>query len=376
VGVVSALAALAVASSAWASPVVGGSLVGVSCSWGTACTAVGGQSGTSNPLIERLAWWGWTVQPTPGAGSLDGVSCRSRHECVAVGSDDTSGAQQPAAERWHGMLWSLMNVAGPPGWTRSGLASVSCPSARVCYAVGTGSIGGGDFGVGQEVFAERWDGRIWQVQSVVNPPGETAAILTGVSCTSSTACMAVGEYQPSGKFYVPMVERWNGVAWQLQDAAIPPGAVGSQLNAVSCATANACTAVGGLFDSTSAGAHELIESWDGTSWSVSTAPAPPTGASFSSMNGISCARRDRCVAVGSYFDSSGLEQPVAEIAGSGGWRLTSVPALPAGTQAGLSDVSCEAAWNCISVGTRYTSSGSQTLAERWDGTSWRAQETP
>ena len=376
VGVLSPLAVLALAASAGASPVVGRSLMGVSCSWRTACTAVGGQSGTSSPLIERLDWWGWKVQPTPGAGSLNGVSCRSRRECVAVGSDDASGTGQPGAERWDGTRWSVMNVAGPSGWKTSGLSSVSCPSARVCYAVGAGSTTGFDFGVGQEVFAERWDGTSWQVQNVPNPPGETGATLTGVSCTSRTACTAVGEYQPSGNYYVPLVERWNGVAWQAQDPAIPPGVIGFQLNAVSCVTASACTAVGGLFDSTSAGVQQLIESWDGTSWSVSTAPAPPTGASFLSMNGISCGRRDRCAAVGNYTDSSGLEQPTAEISGSGGWRLVSAAAPPAGTQAGLEDVSCEAAWNCIAVGTQYTSSGSQTLAEHWDGTSWKAQATP
>jgi hypothetical protein len=170
------------------------------------------------------------------------------------------------------------------------------------------------------------------------------------------------------------VERWNGTTWQAQDPAIPSDVSEFGFSAVSCATATACTAVGHLHRE--GGPGQLIESWDGRSWSVSTAPAPPTGGSFLSMNGISCASRDRCVAVGSYFDSSGLEQPVAEISGSGGWRLVSVAALPAGTQAGLSGVSCLAPWDCIAVGTQYTSSGSKTLAERWDGTRWKAQPTP
>ena len=40
--------------------------------------------------------------------------------------------------------------------------------------------------------AEVWDGSTWTVQSTPNPTGATSGSLYGVSCTSATACTAVG----------------------------------------------------------------------------------------------------------------------------------------------------------------------------------------
>ena len=64
-----------------------------------------------------------------------------------------------------------------------------------------------------------------------------------MSCTSASACTAVG-YYASGSTYVTLAERWNGTKWSIQHTPNPTGAPGSWLDGVSCASASTCTAVG------------------------------------------------------------------------------------------------------------------------------------
>src|SRR5215831_12643713 len=59
-----------------------------------------------------------------------------------------------------------------------------------------------------------------------------------------------------------------------------------------------------------------------------------------------------------------------------GWSVTPSPnpVIPTGQ---LNWVSCPAANSCVAVGTYVKSSGAGvTLAERWDGSTWRVQPTP
>ena len=65
------------------------------------------------------------------------------------------------------------------------LAAVSCPTGRMCVAVGT-------MGNGPRMLAERWNGRSWSVMRLAQPAGAGGSGLTGVSCTSARACTAVG----------------------------------------------------------------------------------------------------------------------------------------------------------------------------------------
>lgn len=96
------------------------------------------------------------------------------------------------------------------------------------------------------MLAERWNGSAWAIQST---PGLTggqsyANLLEGVSCTSATACTAVG--YSAGPVPVTLAMRWNGTSWTLQPTADPTDAQSSdrQLEGVSCLSATACRAVG------------------------------------------------------------------------------------------------------------------------------------
>jgi hypothetical protein len=65
-----------------------------------------------------------------------------------------------------------------------------------------------------------------------------------VACTSANACTAVGAYNTSTNVPLPLAERWNGSSWTVQPTPTPPNATASVLQAVSCTSATACTAVG------------------------------------------------------------------------------------------------------------------------------------
>src|SRR5207245_8482353 len=97
-------------------------------------------------------------------------------------------------------------------------------------------------------------------------------------------------------------EAWNGSAWSVQPTPSPVGALTSELAGTSCISSTSCEAVG--LHLTAAGAEvTLAEVWNGTSWSVQPTPNP-SGALGSSLSAVSCASATACIAVGSYFTST------------------------------------------------------------------------
>ena len=133
---------------------------------------------------------------------------------------------------------------------------MSCTSATACTAAGFYSNA-----TTTVTLAERWNGTRWSIQTTPNPAGASSySILQGVSCTSATACTAFGE-DGNGTTDVTLAERWNGSRWSIQHTPNPAGGSNSTLNGVSCASATACTAVGGSFNGTTG--VTLAERWNG-----------------------------------------------------------------------------------------------------------------
>ena len=204
---------------------------------------------------------GWSIQttPNPAGGSdvvLNGVSCASASACTAVG-----GPAQPAttgvtlAEGWNGTTWSIQHTPNPTGGSLIILNGVSCTLASACTAVGSTSTG-----TTTVTLAERWNGTKWSIQTTPNPAGGSEIHLIRVSCTSATACTAAGFYS-NATTTVTLAERWNGSRWSIQHTPNPAGGSNSTLNGVSCASATACTAVGGSFNGTTG--VTLAERWNG-----------------------------------------------------------------------------------------------------------------
>ena len=304
-------------SSAWAvqptpNPLIrGGSLAAVSCTSPTRCVAVGSRINRAGARVTLAEAWNgtsWSVQQTPnppGAREtkLAGVSCNSATSCIAVGDSFTPGHDVPLAEAWNGTSWSVQQVPNPPGG--GGFQGVSCVSAGICLAVGSGG----------NAFAGEWNGTAWSVQQVPSPPEAFQNLLASVSCASASACIAVGRYLNGTSIEPTLAEEWNGTSWSVKKT--PSLKAGGSLNGVSCTSASACTAVG--FDGNG---ESLAERWNGTAWSIQATPnvnGQPTG-----LRGVSCTSATLCTATGrSQF---GVGAPAAERWNGTKWFVQKVPA--------------------------------------------------
>jgi len=354
----------------------GASLFGTSCSAANACEAVGDFFRAGGFFTFAEAWNGtaWTLQPTPNPSGttnsgLSGVSCSAASACEAVGSyANSAGNGVTLAEAWNGTAWTLQPTPNPSGTTNSGLSGVSCGAASACEAVGNSGAG---------TLAETWNGTAWTLQPTPNPAGGRGISLDGVSCSAASACEANGSYINGAGNGVTLAEAWNGTAWKLQTAPSPPGGTGIKLIGVSCSAASACEANG--FYTNSAGTSvTLAEVWNGTAWKLQSAQDPAPRAKTSGLTGVSCSAASACEAIGNYMNSLGSSVGLAEAWNGSSWKLqtTAYPADATG-QILLTGVSCSAASACEAVGTYPGKSfDNVTLAEAWNGTTWKLQTTP
>ncbi len=135
-----------------------------------------------------------------------GVSCTSATACTAVGTTYSSTGYQAIAEFWNGTGWTTQATTHLAGWDSS-LTAVSCTSAVACLAVGNLDRPGAVLPL-----AERWDGQTWRLE-LPQTPGDgqvpTLSELSAVSCTSAAACTAVGNYKNSSGVDVTFAERYS-----------------------------------------------------------------------------------------------------------------------------------------------------------------------
>ncbi len=328
------------------------------------------------PSQEVAHEWQVTASPNPvkALNSLPyGISCASATACTMVGAYNTateSSAYKPFVESWNGAEWQLQSTPIPTGSSRTFLYGVSCMSTTACTTAGYYVNGAGTY----LSLAERWNGAEWQIQTTPEPSGTKNSLLSSVSCTSSTACTAVGWYENGAGVEAPFAERWNGTAWSVQSAPSPSGVKASYPYTVSCSSSTVCTMAGKEVNGSGVRVP-FAESWNGTEWSVQSMPSP-SGATWTELNSVSCASSAACTAVGAYENSSHTDAPFAERWNGVEWSLQSPPA-PAGGKSYLEGVSCTSATVCFAVGSFWNSAGKDvTLAERWSYGEWQIQPTP
>jgi hypothetical protein len=86
----------------------------------------------------------------------------------------------------------------------------------------------------------------WVAQTTPNPAGTTFSELIAVSCSSTTNCVAVGDQQPDASESLALGEHWNGSTWSQQTAVLPSTALSDNFQGISCPTTTFCIAVGSL----------------------------------------------------------------------------------------------------------------------------------
>jgi uncharacterized membrane protein len=349
-----------------------GLLLGVSCIRARGCIAVGASQGrVVRVLAERWDGRVWTILGTPlpkGAGYslLDGVSCTFARVCTAVGyyyADRFGTRSRGLVERWDGRRWAIQGTPHPPSMPDITLSGVSCPSRRSCIVVGTYRPHRSNARL--QALVERWNGRKWTIQQIPNPAGASNTDFYGVSCTSSSACTAVGS-TPSRYGDMTLAERWNGRNWTIQPTPNPPQP-GSALQAVSCTSPTACTAVGGPSEEDGAGAA-FAEHWDGTRWTIQPTPEPTRP--YEALSGVSCASAKACTAVGQSVNDKS-QVPLAARWNGSRWTIQHTPRPRTShktTYWALNAVSCPSHRQCTAIGTLrkiLRVAHYSTLAERW-----------
>ncbi len=304
----------------------------------------------------------------PAQHSLASVSCVSSSDCVAVGQRvTTSGNDLTFAESWNGRAWAVLPQPPSPG-SLDALEAVSCASRSACVAVGSYELVKPAKPKPQAQIlnlAELWNGRAWKL--LATPDRGTGNQLTGISCTAPDRCIAVG-WSLAGT----IAESWNGSRWRLMTTPNPaPDIV---LNSVSCASRSDCVTVGaGDFGD---GPLLVAEVWNGRSWQVHDPPSPHS--IVAGLASVSCPSPGACTAVGSYLtppSASSSSQPKTLAEGWNGksWRLLHA-ITPAGTKAGagLHGVDCAKTNSCLAVG----GADGKLLGELWNGHTWRLTSAP
>jgi hypothetical protein len=279
---------------------------------------------------------------------------------TGIAAAGAAQASQPSKAA--GSTWQIEPTPNPAGAEYNALSALSCTSGWACTAVGSSAASLSSFPF---ALAERWNGTSWQIQPAATPEGATSTSLFAVSCASANACIAVGNASfTAGKSSVFLAEAWNGRSWRVQAIPTPKGAAAGALYAVSCTSPSACTAAGDY-------GNAVAERWNGKTWRIQAVPRP---AKLTRFFGVSCSAARACTAVGYQNNGTGDAQPFAEGWNGRTWHVQTVP-LPHGAPGGaLSAVSCTSPGACTATGTNF--GVSPTLALRWNGKNWRIQPTP
>lgn len=333
------------------------------CATSRASATAESSGGPSAPAMQQPrsaqsgsdAWAIVNSPDLPGAwrSSLTGSACLSAADCWAVGEqrspDDYSSS---LAEHWDGRSWTIATTPTPPATLNSALFNVSCPAASDCWAVGYYSLPGGH----SAPLGEHWDGASWSIDDLPVPAGTPYAGLQGVTCTSVSDCWSVGFYYDNGNF-AALIDSWDGTTWSI--IASPASAGASQgLQSVDCVSPSDCWAVGN--SSAGPGAPQaLIENWNGSTWTASQ-PATLSGAQSAELAGVSCTSTALCWAVGDYeLDYAGVAQALIEEWNGTSWTaITPSKALPL-SAASLAAVTCISSTDCLAAGSTTPPGGSQ-----------------
>ena len=206
--------------------------------------------------------------------------------------------------------------------------------------------------------------------------------LNGVSCASSSACVAVGDSFAGGSaLNVPLVGGWNGRQWTIEQVPLPEPSFGADLYGVSCTSPSACTAVGQYYPRRYGNALPLVERWTGGRWSVQTTPNPRS-LEDATLYGVSCTSGRSCMAVGLRNvppREDPVSAPLAQRWNGARWSTIPTPRFKSDV---LSGVSCVSRDDCLAVGTGLEGGqpeligGGSQVAERWNGKRWTIEHPP
>jgi hypothetical protein len=334
----------------------GGSLNSLACSSTTSCVAAG-TDGAGSPLTMTGSPATWSTSAAHqirlsgakwgASGYQNSFACPSNTQCVAVGTAGAAGAEplsldgSPAS--WASASATQLTLTTAEG-TIGSLTSVACPASTTCVAVGETFAFDSLLLVGNPT---SWTSSQATELALSSKLGTTSS-LAGVACVSTSWCIAVG----TDGGYQPFQLVGDPTTWTAGTASeVTLGAdfgSGGTLNAVTCTSSSACVAVG-----TDGNGEPFALSGDPASWTQDNATELALGAGFGSggtLNAVTCPSSSACVAVGT--DGSG--EPLVVSGNPTSWSASNASALALGSAHGskgaLTSVACAGAGSCVALG--------------------------
>jgi hypothetical protein len=209
-------------------------------------------------------------------------------------------------------------------------------------------------------------------QSWVGPqppsPGSTANQLNAVTVISPCDAWAVGSYTSLGSGrQLNLIEHWNGASWSVVPSP-QPGTGGSFLDGVRAVSPSNIWAVGAYYNT--AGDIDLILHWDGRTWTQVASPSPGSSPRLTAVRVVSA---NDVWAVGSSESHAATRTIILHWNGHRWARLNSPNP---GVENNLFGVAATSASNAWAVGVFIKNNTDRTLILHWDGHRWAQVKSP
>jgi photosystem II stability/assembly factor-like uncharacterized protein len=299
-----------------------GGLTDIACPSTSVCYAV---SEDGDYVVSTDSGSDWTIgqgsddgSVVEGGGGLnpygDAITCPSTTMCVTNGTSKNLGPDSIPTG-------ILVTADSGRTWISErtpllmGVFGVSCPSTRVCFAIGAGGIGSHEFGA---VISSTDGGRSWRTS--LDTPGPQ--YLGEITCPATTTCLGGDEGGSSLK-----VTTDSGGTWTTR--TFPSGM--AALQEVTCPSTAVCyaTAANGILATDDAG----------STWELRTLP------SNSSPVAISCPSLTACYAIA----QTGNRQREFLATADSGHSWTIVSELSAVSGLMPSELACPSTTTCYTV---------------------------
>jgi hypothetical protein len=261
-------------------------------------------------------------------------------------------------------------------WGQSTFHVVPTPNENFNNGLSAISASGPDdiWAVGQSLI--HYDGTKWTAFPAPMIVGNNASLLEGVVDFSPTLAWAVGTVGIGG-IGSPgqVIEQWNGTTWSEFPGPVFVSGDTPGLSAMTAISPDDMWAVGSMLSEGGLLLNLLFEHWDGTAW---TATSQTTNSAF--LLGASADATNDVWAVGFNGSENDKSRTLAMHYDGTSWKTVAIPSVGTGANQ-LNAVVALAPNDVWAVGFSTPvappkGAATLTLIEHWDGTSWSVVTSP
>ncbi len=309
--------------------------------------------------------WTWTaetsvVSDSSGYGDLQSITCSDSTTCIAVGQDNgTYGPYQQGngittIGTYSGGAWSwapeVLESSALVGY--GPLAGVSCATSTSCIAVGSfnNSLSINSIGT---LSGGNWS---WSDEAQINSPA-LPGYLTSESCPSSTMCLAVGTDANFNS--ITSVGTLSGGSWSWSaETSITADSTGyGVLNSISCPDSTTCIAVGqdsrpsSVSDTGDKGITTVGTFSGGVwAWTTETDVTPDSYPDSGALTTVTCSSSSSCTAFGYNLSGQYIYTTGTLSGGSWSWTRESLVSTSSPLYGLLNSSACPNSTTCIDTG--------------------------